>query len=79
VLVDYILLLKAQRSSLVSNPLLPAYFERLVDAMVYELYFPGSLKLSGIVFLKYLADLPALIKKNNQDAEMQNYISFTGV
>jgi adenine-specific DNA-methyltransferase len=35
-----------------------AFFERLIDAMVYELYFPDEIKAAGCEVLKHLAGLP---------------------
>ena len=36
------------------------FFERLIDAMVYELYFPNQFEASDIKVLDYLFDLPQI-------------------
>ncbi|MBX3006830.1 MAG: hypothetical protein KF816_02265 [Melioribacteraceae bacterium] len=36
------------------------FFERLLDAIVYELYFPEEIKAAGCEVLKHLTDLPEL-------------------
>lgn len=57
-IVDYILLLKG-----VDND--AAFFERLIDAMVYELYLPEEIKAGGAEVLEHLNNLPEL--KEGQD------------
>ena len=52
-LVNYILLFKIQNQNAI-------FFERLIDAMVYELYFPEVIKAAKAVVLKHLTDLPEL-------------------
>lgn len=42
-----------------------SFFERLIDAMVYELYLPEEIKAGGAEVLKYLTNLPEL--KEGQD------------
>jgi adenine-specific DNA-methyltransferase len=37
-----------------------SFFERLIDAMVYELYLPEQIKAAGCEVLKYLDNLPEL-------------------
>ena len=59
-LVDYILLLKKGKQDV-------AFFERLIDAMVYELYLPEEIKSGGAEVLKYLSHLPEL--KEGQEEE----------
>jgi hypothetical protein len=61
IIVDYILILKSKEKD-------SSFFERLIDAMVYELYFPEIIKKSGCEVLKYISNLPTL----NQDNEEQN-------
>jgi hypothetical protein len=39
-----------------------SFFERLIDAIVYELYLPEEIKAGGADVLKYLNDLPELSK-----------------
>ena len=58
--VFFLLLLKSkdQETSL---------FESLIDAMVYEIYFPDEIKAAGAEVLKHLTNLPEL--KDNQSDE----------
>jgi adenine-specific DNA-methyltransferase len=53
VLVDHILF--AKENNLGKEA---AFFERLIDSMVYELFFPEEIKSVGCEVLKYLASLP---------------------
>lgn len=57
-LVDYVYLQK-------STDLDTSFFERLIDAMVYELYLPEEIKAGGAAVLKHLTSLPEL--KEDQD------------
>ncbi|PWK76569.1 TaqI restriction endonuclease [Mucilaginibacter oryzae] len=50
-LVNYILLQKKLKSD-------TTFFERIIDAMVYELYFPETVKEGGAGVLNYLVNLP---------------------
>lgn len=59
ILVDYILLLKKQRISSV-------FFERLIDAMVYELYFPEKIQEAGCQVLKYLTNISEFKEKDDK-------------
>ena len=43
------------------------FFERLTDAMVYELYFPEEIKAGDAEVLKHLGNLPEL--KEGQDEQ----------
>ena len=52
-LVDYILLQRKWQSD-------TTFFERVIDAMVYELYFPEIIKAAGAEVLKYLENIPEL-------------------
>jgi len=45
------------------------FFERLIDAMVYELYFPDEIKAAGAEVLKHLTKLPEL--KDEQSDEVK--------
>jgi hypothetical protein len=44
----------------INNPALFAFFEHLMNAMVYELYFPGEIKSFDCEVLNHLTDLPEL-------------------
>jgi hypothetical protein len=50
-LIELILLLKNEIKD-------STFFERLIDAMVYELYFPDEIKAAGAEVLKHLGNLP---------------------
>lgn len=57
ILVDYILLLKAEDEPLndfVPNSHIVETFEEVIDAMVFELYFPEDFKKAGIHFIDYV-------------------------
>lgn len=57
-IVDFIINLKKTNND-------ASFFERLIDAMAYELYLPDEIKAGGAEVLKYLNDLPEL--KEGQD------------
>ncbi|SHG02630.1 Eco57I restriction-modification methylase [Mariniphaga anaerophila] len=62
-LVDYVLLLKKVGAEIsISN-----YFERLIDASVYEIYFSESVKLANAEVIIHLKDLKSL---SNADDEL---------
>lgn len=52
-IVDYVLFLKSQNHN-------SSFWERLIDAMVYELYFPNEIKAADACVLKHLNNLPEL-------------------
>jgi very-short-patch-repair endonuclease/type I restriction-modification system DNA methylase subunit len=54
-LVDYAELAKSQDYKLQS-----AYFEQLIDGLVYELYFPDELKAAGKDIFRHLGELPPI-------------------
>ncbi len=54
-LVDYAELAKSQDYKLQS-----AYFEQLIDGLVYELYFPDELKAAGKDILRHLGELTSI-------------------
>ncbi len=57
-IVDFIINLKETNKDSI-------FFERLIDAMVYELYLPEEIKAGGAEVLKHLSNLPEL--KDGQD------------
>lgn len=59
--VDYIILLKksAQDSS---------FFERLADALIYELYFPEEINSANCEVLKHLTEIPEITGKNQNES-----------
>ncbi|OOG75325.1 Eco57I restriction-modification methylase domain-containing protein [Algoriphagus sp. A40] len=58
-IVDYIVLQK-------SVDIDTTFLERLVDAMVYELYLPAEIKLGGAEVLKHLGNIPELIEGQDE-------------
>jgi hypothetical protein len=66
VIVDYILILKAL-SRLINS----TFFERLIDAMVVELYLPGEIKAAGCEVLIHLTNLPELKDGWSDDQKQQ--------
>ncbi len=52
-IIDFILVLKKENKN-------TTFFERLIDAMVYELYFPDEIKAADAEVLKHLSHLPGL-------------------
>jgi adenine-specific DNA-methyltransferase len=52
-IIDFIMFLKKIHLN-------TSFFERLIDAMVYELYLPEQIKAAGCEVLKYLDNLPEL-------------------
>jgi len=59
-IVNYILLSKSRKKDTI-------FFERLIDAMVYELYLSEEIKAGEADVLKYLTDLPELSKDNEME------------
>ncbi len=53
IIADYIIGLKEKQIN-------SSFFEDLIDAMVYELYFPEEIKFAGCEVLKYITNLPEL-------------------
>jgi len=61
-IVDYIIFSKS-----VQNQLFPIFFERLIDALVYELYLPNAMQRGNCEVLKHLKKLPALEADNENN------------
>jgi adenine-specific DNA-methyltransferase len=53
-----------------SNSLDSSLFERLNNAMVYELYFPDEIKAAGVEVLKHLTNLPELKGEQRDDTKL---------
>jgi hypothetical protein len=49
-----------QLAKLLGQKIQSAYFEQLIDALVYELYFPDELKAAGKEILRHLGELPPI-------------------
>lgn len=69
-LVDYILWLKAQELHNLTDKLIPAYFEQIIDGLVYELYFPELLKKHEREISPHLGELPPLTEEMSEHDKM---------
>ena len=67
---DYILFLKSQSFNNLTDQLMPAYFEQIIDGMVYELYFPELLKKHNREIIKHLGELPKFTDKMDDEKKM---------
>lgn len=74
--IDYILFIKSEKSSNVEFKLVQAYFEQIIDGMVYELYFPHLLKENNRTIIEYLGELPEFTSatSNNEKEKIINVI-----
>ncbi|MBK9097512.1 MAG: Eco57I restriction-modification methylase domain-containing protein [bacterium] len=59
-LVDYILFLRKQDNHLLIDQILPAFFEQIIDGIVYELYLPQLLQKHNREIIKHLGELPEI-------------------
>jgi hypothetical protein len=64
-LVDYVILSKTQTDDLVFK-----FFEQLLDAIVFELYFSEELKSAGKEILKHLGDLKPITKEMSEEEKL---------
>lgn len=64
-LVDYVQLAKSLGQKLQST-----YFEQLIDALVYELYFPDELKAAGKDILRHLGELTPVIDDMSDEEKL---------
>jgi adenine-specific DNA-methyltransferase len=60
-IVKYLLLLNN------SLPHQCTFFERLLDAIVYELYLPEAMASGGCLVLQHLSNLPSLLENNDEN------------
>ena len=67
--VDYILFLKAQPFNS-TDPSIAIYFERVIDGMVYELYFPDLLQKHNREIIEHLGALPAFTDAMSDEKKM---------
>jgi len=65
ILVDYILLVKN-----IGIKLQSAYFEQLIDGMVYELYFPNEIKAAKKEILAHLGNLTPITDDMRDEAKL---------
>lgn len=66
-LVDYVIFLK----DIKNNDIYSSFFERLINAVVYELYLPDEIKFSDSEVLKYLNDLPELENTDSDNEKLK--------
>lgn len=65
-LVDYILELKNSELNLISL----SFFESLLDALVFELYFPEEIQSAGKEILKHLGDLKPITEDMSEEKKL---------
>lgn len=70
-LVDFILFLKKYDLSNTNYQLITAYFEQIIDGMVYELYFPELLKKYNREIIKHLGELPKFTDNMSNEQKME--------
>lgn len=75
-LVEYIMRLKssADISNLVSNNTISHYFDKIIDGIVYELYFQEHMKSKKIDIIEYASELIHPILIGMSDSEKDNLI-----
>lgn len=66
-LSNYLLALKA---STAHHKVAIAYFEQLIEGLVYELYFPDEIKTAGKEILPHLGDLPPITDTMSQEEKL---------
>jgi hypothetical protein len=62
-IVDYILFIRNRGNN-------SSFFERLIDAMVYEIYLPKQIKSAAAEVLKHLNDLPELTEDDEKNLKI---------
>ena len=70
-LVDMILFCKENEKEMEINPLYSAYFEQVIDGMVFELYFEKELKSAERDILQHLGELPELTDEMSDNEKLQ--------
>jgi hypothetical protein len=69
ILVDYIIELNGTNITK-KTYLMVNFFENILDAMIYEIYFEESLHKSNKYIIKYLSDLPRLTHNSAEDFQV---------
>ena len=64
-LVDYVILAKSKADDIVFK-----FFESLLDAIVFELYFPEEIKSAGKEILKHLGDLKPITDEMSEEKKL---------
>jgi adenine-specific DNA-methyltransferase len=70
-IVNYILFLKEREVPINGDKLIPAYFEQIIDGMVYELYFPELLKKHNREIIKHMGELPEFTDSMGDEQKMK--------
>jgi hypothetical protein len=65
--VNYLLFLNSQNNHRINK----ALFENILDAMVYDLYFPEEIKNINAEVMKYLTNIPELQEEWDKDRKLQ--------
>jgi len=72
-LTEYIYYFKSLHSKDINQKLKATYFEKIIDGMVYELYFPDLLQKHKRTIIEHLGELPAFTEKTT-DTEKDKII-----
>ena len=64
-LVDYVILAKSKADDIIFK-----FFESLLDALVFELYFPEEIKSAGKEILKHLGDLKPITDEMSEEEKL---------
>ena len=70
-IINYILFLNSTKSEDINNLLITAYFQQIIDGMVYELYFPKLIQQHNRTIIEHLDDLTAFTDKMNDLQKME--------
>ena len=76
-LVEYVLWLKGQENPTHKQRVMAMYFERLIDSLIYELYFGEEMWARNCVFERHLPALPALLLGEENEIIMGIYAQLT--
>lgn len=70
-IVHYVVFLNTCERKDYFNNLIPAYFEQIIDGMVYELYFPELIKKHKREIIQHLGELPEFTNKLSDEEKMK--------
>ncbi|MBN1184212.1 MAG: N-6 DNA methylase [Bacteroidales bacterium] len=70
-IVSYILFLKPQTLTAITDQLMSTYLEQVIDGMVYEIYFPELLKKHNREIIKHLGELPEFTEGMSDEQKMK--------
>jgi len=69
-ITDFIIYLKMENLSSPSEQLMPAYFEQIIDGLVYELYFPELIQKHNREIIQHLGELPEFTDNMSDEQKM---------